>query len=595
MKAGMRDGDRMGGRLSPSIARRSRAGRLVGAVGLAGLLCVAALAGGDLEAAQAQDDVPSECTIVPDRSGGQAICTYTGFELSVELDTLVDSVGGGSGSSGIWIQAWGGGGADGGIDDHGGAGAPGGYAQTYYDRLSSYQATYGTETLFFSIGKAGSRGRDPDTRQGGGGGAATLLASANAGLGTDGPCIVADPNAVDGDGNSISVLNWSADGSPCDRQNVVALAGGGGGGGGHAHRSPDGKAGGRGGVAVATTATVAATGTNGDSGFPSRVGIGGFNGVGGKSHKFPEGDATDGIGGLGGTSAHDETTRGGYAGTSPPLGTDNNGVGGNGYDVQDDTGPDDCEGCEESTFGGGGGGGFGGGGGGGGAGRTDDKKSGGSGGGGGGSYAHKGDSPPSNPPTTGAPSADQGAVRIVIDGVGRPTFPPPPCIITLHGTGNPETLTGTTGGDDMYGYEGTDSIIAGSGDDCAYGGAGGDTMLGGPGEDTLFADSDGAKAPALAARRVLTRGPGDDVLGGGRGADRVVGEGGRNTLKGGRGPDRVNAKGGRHSVRGGRGADRIRASDGRRDSVRCGSGIDVAWVDARDRVARDCERVHTAG
>ena len=42
---------------------------------------------------------------------------------------------------------------------------------------------------------------------------------------------------------------------------------------------------------------------------------------------------------------------------------------------------------------------------------------------------------------------------------------------------------------------------------------------------------------------------------------------------------------------GGAGNDRIVLVDGNRDTVNCGAGRDVATVDHRDSVHRNCERV----
>ena len=39
------------------------------------------------------------------------------------------------------------------------------------------------------------------------------------------------------------------------------------------------------------------------------------------------------------------------------------------------------------------------------------------------------------------------------------------------------------------------------------------------------------------------------------------------------------------------GNDTIFARDGSRDRIRCGSGFDVVFATARDRISDDCERV----
>ncbi|WP_217913316.1 hypothetical protein [Miltoncostaea marina] len=80
----------------------------------------------------------------------------------------------------------------------------------------------------------------------------------------------------------------------------------------------------------------------------------------------------------------------------------------------------------------------------------------------------------------------------------------------------------------------------------------------------------------------LRGGPGADVLKGARGNDKLYGGPGADLLIGGAGTDRFY---------GGPGRDTIRAKDGRRDFVSCGPGVDRAFVDRADTVARDCERV----
>jgi Ca2+-binding RTX toxin-like protein len=105
-------------------------------------------------------------------------------------------------------------------------------------------------------------------------------------------------------------------------------------------------------------------------------------------------------------------------------------------------------------------------------------------------------------------------------------------------------------------------------------------VLGGPGADVLRGD-DGDDA--------LSGEDGNDTIGGGKGDDGLAGGAGTDSLTDGRGTD---------DFKGGAGDDRIDARDttaaGRRgsDTVSCGAGRrDVALVDRRDHVARDCERV----
>jgi len=77
--------------------------------------------------------------------------------------------------------------------------------------------------------------------------------------------------------------------------------------------------------------------------------------------------------------------------------------------------------------------------------------------------------------------------------------------------------------------------------------------------------------------------PRADVIRGLAGRDQLLGRGGGDLLQGGPGGDTIDA---------GPGADRVAVSyDGARDSVRCGSGLDVVNADLTDTVTRDCELV----
>jgi Ca2+-binding RTX toxin-like protein len=80
----------------------------------------------------------------------------------------------------------------------------------------------------------------------------------------------------------------------------------------------------------------------------------------------------------------------------------------------------------------------------------------------------------------------------------------------------------------------------------------------------------------------LRGGPGADFMDGGRGKDVLVGGAGLDQLLAGAGRDRVSA---------GPGDDLISAQDDRADTVRCGSGNDLASVDALD-IVTGCEKVN---
>jgi hypothetical protein len=125
-------------------------------------------------------------------------------------------------------------------------------------------------------------------------------------------------------------------------------------------------------------------------------------------------------------------------------------------------------------------------------------------------------------------------------------------------------------------------LLAGGGDDLLRGGifddhiegeAGDDLVDGWTGDDLLYGRT--------GADLILGR-DGDDLLEGGRGADVLDGGAGNDRLTGGFDRDRMS---------GGAGNDRIVSVDGKRDTVDCGAGRDVATVDRRDSVRRNCERV----
>ncbi len=130
-------------------------------------------------------------------------------------------------------------------------------------------------------------------------------------------------------------------------------------------------------------------------------------------------------------------------------------------------------------------------------------------------------------------------------GVGDPTAPVRSggCVTAFVGTNGPDTLTGSDGGDVMIGFGGKDRLDGRDDHDC---------LIGGSGSDRLDGES------------------GSDRLSGGRGADVLLG-----------GPD-FNA------YNAGAGRDFVDARNGVREVVRCGSGLDRARADRRDRL-RSCE------
>lgn len=127
------------------------------------------------------------------------------------------------------------------------------------------------------------------------------------------------------------------------------------------------------------------------------------------------------------------------------------------------------------------------------------------------------------------PADNSAAVTIDVQAPAAPPVVPKTHTAprTSSGTPQDDRLTGTAGNDLIYGRGGNDRLLGGAGNDVLYGGLGNDVLYGGPGTDRLY---------------------------------------------------------------GGPGKDELHARDGRRDTVDCGPGRDVAWVDRSDRVS-GCERV----
>jgi hypothetical protein len=214
------------------ISSASWGRRLAVAVGLAGLLSAIAFVTGGPPAAQARGDGNSDCVTVPLGSQSRAICTYLDT-ASVDLGDLLAAVDASEVNSGIWIQAWGGWGGqppevpgNTGGSGEGGAGGAGGYAQTYYDNLASYIASFGDPAVSYLYYGGNGSGHSSTRRYGAGGGASTLVASADVTEGSapdHGPCIEADPGAVDQDGRPIAVEFHSANGARCPQSVAVGM------------------------------------------------------------------------------------------------------------------------------------------------------------------------------------------------------------------------------------------------------------------------------------------------------------------------------------------------------------------------------------
>lgn len=97
--------------------------------------------------------------------------------------------------------------------------------------------------------------------------------------------------------------------------------------------------------------------------------------------------------------------------------------------------------------------------------------------------------------------------------------------------------------------------------------------------------------PGAAASDDLRGSEFQDELDGFDGADRLRGLGGADLIRGWQGRDTLYGGRGVDSLLGGTGRDRLFAGDGEADTVDCGPGVDRAFVDAADVVARNCERV----
>ena len=83
---------------------------------------------------------------------------------------------------------------------------------------------------------------------------------------------------------------------------------------------------------------------------------------------------------------------------------------------------------------------------------------------------------------------------------------------------------------------------------------------------------------------------GHDIVEGTPAGNPVFTFGGDDRVYGGDGNDLIDPGNGEDGVYAGAGDDRIRAFDGSRDSVHCGDGIDIAYVDSSDRTF-DCEEL----
>jgi Tol biopolymer transport system component len=207
-----------------------------------------------------------------------------------------------------------------------------------------------------------------------------------------------------------------------------------------------------------------------------------------------------------------------------------------------------------------------------------------------------------------------------------------PC--SLVGTYDSDVLVGTRDADVVCALTGRDVIRALGGADTIDAGNGADRVFPGPGRDSVdlkggadFVDardgqrdviSCGAEADIALIDRVdavdksceiasttrfrcsiLGTSRANTLVGSARrdsicafsGNDTVDGGAGDDELDAGTGNDTVTGGAGKDLILGGAGNDLIRARDGSRDTIRCGSELDLVLADRIDAVAADCERM----
>lgn len=176
---------------------------------------------------------------------------------------------------------------------------------------------------------------------------------------------------------------------------------------------------------------------------------------------------------------------------------------------------------------------------------------------------------------------------------------------SLAGAGARDTLRGGLGNDSTTGGAGDDLHVGGLGNDflSEYGQGGpeggADVMRGGKGNDFMEGNQEGDKLlggkgndRSRQGDLRQRRGPSECFRGF---CSQLYGDGGNDTLNGGRGKDFMEGEEGRDIHIGGPGADVIDAVNedtDAKDKVICGKGRDIAFVEPRDKVARDCERIN---
>src|SRR5829696_2640623 len=152
--------------------------------------------------------------------------------------------------------------------------------------------------------------------------------------------------------------------------------------------------------------------------------------------------------------------------------------------------------------------------------------------------------------------------------------------VTKIGGPGPDHLRGTNGDDILIGKGGNDILNALAGHDELLGGRGKDVVVGGK---SCCDESDFS-----GGNKNLLGGPGNDAVIGGLGSDNVVGGPGTDFIT-----DGEQRGGATDTLVGGDGNDFLGPVNkpAGKDILTCGDGFDRVWVDRKDVVAPDCEKV----
>ena len=166
-------------------------------------------------------------------------------------------------------------------------------------------------------------------------------------------------------------------------------------------------------------------------------------------------------------------------------------------------------------------------------------------------------------------------------------------INAVEGGSGDDRITGGDDGDTLYGGPGWDVVRGGGGFNFMHGNSGDDIIVGGDDMDFIFGDSGSDAIEGRAELDFIYGGAGNDVIDGGKDGDLLSGGSGNDDLYGSQGDDDIRGGTGNDRLNGGLGDDVLRARDGITDVLDCGTGNDVARVDAGevDRAKRSCDTV----